>query len=130
MQLLKLVYLCHGWMLAVYNKRLIMDRIEAWQYGPVIPQLYHLYKVFGADNIEGKGIDHSDDLEDNSYKELIETVLKIYKNHSAVQLSSMTHTDGSPWDVTVRKYGIGAVIDNELIRQYYTNYIMEHFVKS
>ena len=34
-QLMKLAYIAHGWMLALYQRPLITDRIEAWKYGPV-----------------------------------------------------------------------------------------------
>ena len=33
MQLLKLVYIAHGWRLGLYGKPLIRDEIQAWQYG-------------------------------------------------------------------------------------------------
>ena len=129
MQLLKLVYLSHGWMLGVYEKELIKDRIEAWQYGPVIPQLYHLYKVYGGDNIVERGIDHSEDIGDEKYIGLVNRVLGFYKGYSAVRLSSITHENNSPWDLTVRRVGIGAVIDNDLIREYYTKYIYDFLTK-
>jgi uncharacterized phage-associated protein len=46
MQLVKLVFLCHGWMLGLYGKPLVRDRIEAWKYGPVIPKLYNAVKQY------------------------------------------------------------------------------------
>ena len=107
-----------------------MDQIEAWQYGPVIPQLYHLYKVFGGENIDNKGIDHSQDLDDDFNRDLIEKVLKIYKEYTAVELSILTHGNNSPWDKTVREKGIGAIIENNLIRDYYTKFIYDFLIKS
>ena len=40
MKLLKLAYICHGWMLALHDRPLIFDEIHAWKYGPIIPKLY------------------------------------------------------------------------------------------
>ena len=51
MQLMKLVYIAYGWYLAMHNARLFDDRIEAWKYGPVIPNLYHATKHFGGNII-------------------------------------------------------------------------------
>ena len=50
MHVLKLTYLCHGWMLGIYDHALINEPVEAWQYGPVVPSLYHKYKKFGRRN--------------------------------------------------------------------------------
>ena len=119
MQLLKLIYISHGWMLGIYNKPLIRDRVEAWQYGPVIPDVYHLYKRYGRENIQDGGVDHTEDIGNDDYRKLLEKVLDTYRDYSAIRLSSITHEKGSPWDITVREKGIDAVIDNKLIRQYY-----------
>jgi uncharacterized phage-associated protein len=37
LQLMKLVYIAHGWMLGIHQRPLIKDHIEAWKLGPVIP---------------------------------------------------------------------------------------------
>ncbi|AVW92216.1 Panacea domain-containing protein [Celeribacter baekdonensis] len=39
MSLLKLTYIAHGWHLEMQEVPLFSNRIEAWQYGPVIPEV-------------------------------------------------------------------------------------------
>ena len=51
MQLLKLVYIAHGWMLGLYDLPLISDEV-AWLYGPVIPNLYKEIKSYGGGPVE------------------------------------------------------------------------------
>ena len=58
MKLQKLVYISHGWNLAIHGKPLISDPIQAWQYGPVIPVLYHEFKNSGRSWIT----DHATDV--------------------------------------------------------------------
>ena len=43
----KLTYISHGYTLAIRSVPLIHDRIEAWQYGPVIPAIYHTLSRYG-----------------------------------------------------------------------------------
>jgi uncharacterized phage-associated protein len=118
MQVLKLVYISHGWQLGLYGRPLVNEPIEAWQYGPVIPSVYHRYKRFGGRFIDDipdelpKGFDHSE-------SSTMEQVFDGYGNRSGVSLSSLTHEPGTPWSITVRQSGIGAVISNDLIEDYY-----------
>ena len=39
MKLQKLVYIAHGWMLGLSGKPLVNQEPEAWERGPVFPQL-------------------------------------------------------------------------------------------
>lgn len=48
MQVIKLTYYCHAWMLGLYHRPLLNDAVEAWPYGPMIPQLYHCLRQHGA----------------------------------------------------------------------------------
>ena len=52
MKLQKLVYYAQGFYLALYGKPLFPERIEAWDQGPVIPELYRRFEKFGAKAIE------------------------------------------------------------------------------
>src|SRR4051812_39910789 len=47
LKLQKLVYFAHGWYLALAGKPLIEERVQAWQFGPVIPTLYREFKRYG-----------------------------------------------------------------------------------
>ena len=55
MEVNKLVYISHGWMLALHDESLISEKIEAWKHGPVIPSLYHKFKMYGAEPIDALG---------------------------------------------------------------------------
>ena len=54
-KLLQLVYICHGYSLSIRGEGLLnpdYERVEAWQFGPVIPSLYHEFKHFGKEDID------------------------------------------------------------------------------
>ena len=119
MHILKLVYLCHGWMLGNTGRKLINEPVEAWRYGPVVPSVYHLYKSFGGDDIDVEPIDFSDKFS-RYQNSLINAVVDAYKEHSALSLSSITHRKGSPWYQVYRGgSGVGAIIPDKIIQRYY-----------
>ena len=119
MHVLKLVYLCHGWMLGIFGRPLIVQPVEAWRYGPVVPVVYHTYKAFGGDAIDVGLIDHSDEFDQNEAT-LLGAVLDAYKDYSAWDLSAITHQPGTPWHTVYKGgRGEGAIIPNNLIRKHY-----------
>ena len=120
MHVLKLVYLCHGWMLGMNGEPLIAEPVEAWTYGPVVPTVYHQYKKYGGGTILTKPTDHRGALGD-TMSDLVEAIESVYRSCAAFQLSALTHQPGTPWDITRRKNGIGSVIPNELIEEHYRN---------
>ena len=124
MQVLKLVYICHGWVLGLTDLPLVDEPVEAWRYGPVVPSVYHRYKSFGRDAITTAPVDRSGMLGDQQ-RELVEIVEEVYRDYSALELSGLTHQPDTPWDTVRREYGIGAIIPNELIRNYYRELLGE-----
>ena len=122
MHVLKLVYLCHGWMLGFNDQALIKEPVEAWTYGPVVPSTYHHYKKFGGGIILEKANDQSQNL-NSEMSGLIEAIEGAYRHFAAFQLSEMTHQRSTPWDITLRKHGVGAVIPDALIREHYRDMI-------
>jgi uncharacterized phage-associated protein len=118
MQILKLVYIAHGWQLGLYGRPLVDQPVEAWQYGPVIPSLYHAYKRYGSSPID-EVPDRKPLGFDAEEESTIEQVWRGYGKRSGVSLSSLTHEPGTPWSITVQQSGLGAVISNDLIEDYY-----------
>jgi len=119
LQLMKLVFLSHGWMLGVYWRHFIKDPIEAWEYGPIIPNLYNKIKQFKSSPVnypieKETGINF-----DAGEKEVLDQVYREYGKLSGIQLSSITHVSGSPWENTWERGGRNSVISNDLIMEYY-----------
>lgn len=124
MQLLKLVYIAHGWNLGYQRGPLIGDQVEAWQYGPVIGSLYHSIKHYGSGAVTAKVPEFffsSTQPIDSTTASLLDSVWQGYSQHSGLQLSTLTHQPNTPWDITWKRSGgaRGAVIDNELIKRHY-----------
>ncbi len=118
MQLLKLVYLAHGWMLGLYGRPLVKDEIQAWQYGPVIPHLYNHIRKFKSNPVEGSLTCKEDELS-RQEEDIIQQVYDIYGHLSGPHLSSLTHQQGSPWEVCYQPNEFWPIISNDIIEDYY-----------
>lgn len=118
MQLLKLVYIAHGWMLGLYGVPLIRNHIQAWKFGPVIPDLYHAVKRYKDGPVVEKILVPDEQLV-AAEKDLIQQVYDIYGDISGVGLSNLTHQKGTPWH---RVYidGVSRIpIPNDIIQEHY-----------
>ena len=128
MKLIKLVYIAHGWMLGMYGQPLIRENVEAWEYGPVVPDLYQAVKRFRASPIPPEEVGPS--IDDEEFDELEEGVmnetLDIYGRRTAMQLSRMTHASNTPWDITYNRIGRSFVISNDLIEDHYEQLYEAH----
>ena len=98
MQLTKLAYIAHGWHLAFYDTPLFSERIEAWRYGPVMPDLYQATKRYGRAPIPLEQIGGVDDARlPAKTMEFLTSVYESYKGRTGIDLSRMTHMSGTPW---------------------------------
>lgn len=93
------------------------DQIEAWDFGPVVPSVYHEYKIYGSaiipfscGRVPGKQI-ASDDYE------MIIGMVEQTLPYSASQLVEFTHMQ-DPWKNSYIR-GYNNVISNESIRAYF-----------
>lgn len=131
MKLLKLVYIAHGWALGLYGIPLIGEEVQAWKYGPVVPSVYEDFRHYGRQPIERqKAVYASGDAQlrvptvtDPDTQRLLDSVWAAYRRFNGLQLSDITHKQGTPWDLTWNQERgcdrMGAVIRPEVIQAHY-----------
>ncbi|WP_085032293.1 Panacea domain-containing protein [Ensifer aridi] len=117
MQLLKLVYISHGWHLEMRRSPLIMNKIEAWKYGPVIPDVYNAFRRQGVTPTApvpalGPQVAPHD-------AHLLEQIYSGYGKLPAMTLSDLTHEPGGPWDTAIKNGGLFSPITDDLILPHY-----------
>jgi len=93
-KLQKLLYYAQGWYLALKDKPLFKEDIQAWVHGPAIPSIYDQYKGFGYGNINIPiDVNEISSLKDD---DLLNEVWKVYGKYDAEYLETLTHND-KPW---------------------------------
>lgn len=142
LQIQKLVYVSHGWHLALTKQPLIRDRIEPWKFGPVIRSLRNEFACFGPSpitafatepgivdgvlqdtrpTIESEQLDYAPKIQ-----ALLMQIDKVYGKMTGPQLSTLTHQKGTPWYQVYRdKYNgnppNGTHIPDELIESHFVS---------
>jgi uncharacterized phage-associated protein len=101
LKLQKLLYYVQGFNIAAYNKPLFTEKIVAWQYGPVVEEVYNKYKKFGSQAIvlDKPLTDLKSYFGSKKEYELFKDVYNIYGEFSALRLMNMTHQE-PPWKHT------------------------------
>ena len=129
MQLVKLAYIAHGFHLAIFGGKLFQEQIQAWKYGPVIPDLYHATKRFGRKEIAIDNLLSYPGLANPAIEGFLGDVVAKYGHLSGPTLSSITHQSGSPWDQVYREGSANIEIPNHLIKEHYQR-IMDDYRES
>lgn len=129
LKLVKICYIAHGWVLGLTGRPLVEEDVEAWQYGPVIPSLYHEFKKFGRQQITGRASEFSLDsfdfetpeipTSDQDTRMILEKVWSVYRNITGGRLVDKTHADGTPWKKAYQVGKRNVLIDNDKIREHY-----------
>lgn len=123
LQVMKLVYISHGFMLGLNDRPLIEDDIEAWKFGPAIRRVYACLPG-GSSSITEPF--RSVPTLSQKAQEIVDSVHGQYGHISGWYLSTLTHRHGSPWEKTWSAYGQNAVIPQALIREHYKNIIEKY----
>lgn len=107
------------------------ERIEAWDFGPVVPKAYHEYKQYGSGDIPTvesyilldtddiwkiKRVGFKDIIKEGD-KQLIDKVIDKFSDYSATDLVSLTHRQ-SPWIDAYVPYQNNEITINA-IREYF-----------
>lgn len=131
LRLQKITFFCHAWFLVSTNKPLIKQNFEAWEFGPVLPYLFRIFKKFGDQKITsrakkldpktGNKIIARIDM-DECEESLLESIVSFYSRLSVNQLVELSHASGGPWyEVWHHKSKVnpGMQINNQAILKYY-----------
>jgi uncharacterized phage-associated protein len=141
MKLQKLIYFAHGYYLARTYLRegraipLVNEFFEAWDYGPVLPSVYHEFKDFGSSNITKMAMEFRREFRanivvlpptDDSHLDRISSfVWDRYAKRHSLHLSDLTHKQGGAWDKARQAaHGIrGKDIPNDDIKDDFAPYV-------
>ena len=113
LKLNKIVYYTQVESLRASNKPLFSDPIEAWQYGPVEPAVYHTFKKYGSSPILAPTASPQLDEYEAS---ILTKVIQKYADLTAFDLVNLTHKPGGAWSKACQ-LGYGTVITNDMIRE-------------
>ncbi len=109
LKLQKLLYYIQGLSLYIFGYPAFINKISAWQYGPVVEDVYKEYKGRNPIDSPKDKIKLCDGLE-----KIIDIVISSYGQMESGTLIDMTH-DEDPWIKSIND----GIIDNELIKDYF-----------
>ncbi|MCA0024316.1 MULTISPECIES: type II toxin-antitoxin system antitoxin SocA domain-containing protein [unclassified Mesorhizobium] len=127
----KIIYFLHSTYLASFGEPLIEAKIEAWDYGPVIREIYSEFKSFGATEIRARATKLDlDSLKKVPVYEVMSKpdasflypIIDKYMRLGATKLVNMSHEKGGPWDLVYNASGRsnpGMEISDDLIQRYF-----------
>ena len=125
MKLQKLCYYAQGYMLAESGE-LFPEDFQAWQHGPVIPELYKEYA-----NFQWRAIDVTipEGSLDSGVKDAVSDIVIAYSRYDGAALSTMTHRE-SPW-IDARgdlpeSEGSNEIIPKESLKKFFAEKLRAH----
>lgn len=115
LQLQKILYYVQRYYLR-RGERAFSDPIVAWQFGPVVPNVYYRFCGFGAMPITRRFADFDAGISAHDL-DLIDKIVEAKRMLNPWDIVAETHKTGGAWDKTYRNgIGSGQVIQPELIR--------------
>lgn len=127
LKLQKLLYYAQGICLSMTGKKLFPNKIYAWDHGPVIKEVYEIYKKYRSEYIPNISDEKNDKIvnkieNNNDVSKILNIVYDNFAIYTAWQLRNMTHEIDSPWYKTPRN----KEIDTKLIKRYFDEVVMEN----
>ena len=118
MKINKLLYFAQGYYLKQYGAPMFQDKIEAWEHGPVVPDVYAAYKGYGDRPIKTYDETAAANMAPEAEKILYD-VARTYGKYTASALRNMTHVVGSPWDQVYQGNHTRSEIPLDIIQHYF-----------
>ena len=116
----KILYYVQGYYLAKFDHPLFPDEIQAWKFGPVVPNVYYEFSIFGPDNLTISHEERIDNCEQDEIQ-LIDSVIEDKMRYSPSELVKATHSE-APWRKATNNGNItrpNTVIDTNDMKEYF-----------
>jgi len=98
LELQKILYLAHMFHLGrTGGEPLVRGNFEAWDYGPVHPDLYHRVKIFGSDAV-GDIFHGVPEMVAGAERDIVDEAHDTLSNAGPGRLVNATHRRGGAWD--------------------------------
>lgn len=119
-QLQKIMYICDGVLLAKYNKNIINENCQVWDYGPVYPKVYKWYSKQNPKSITELSKNTKAQLEvDSTIQEVISAAITKFGSIPASALSTWSHKDGGPWAIARATTGMYSQISKDVMKLFF-----------
>ncbi|UCA46162.1 Panacea domain-containing protein [Pseudochrobactrum sp. XF203] len=97
LELQKLIYLAHMFFLGRTGEPLVNGHFEAWDYGPVHPELYRVARIFGRNKVENI-FHNTPDLPRGREQEILDEAYDNIGKVGAGRLVNATHRKDGAWE--------------------------------
>ena len=121
MRVNKLLYFAQGHYFARTGMPLFEDDFVAWQFGPVIREIYQRYNDFGKNPINDIDDDYSATSFTQDELDLLIDVSREYGKYSTSELVNITHDENSPWAKQYNSTNKSKKISKNQIREYFSS---------
>lgn len=125
LKLQKLLYLAQGYSYAFYDRPLFDDELEGWVHGPVVRNVYDIFKDYQYNSIDTNF--EVEDLDDEA-KDVVNYVIDNFSKYDAKYLEKLSH-EQEPW-ISSRQ-GLDPdersdkTISKEIIANYFINEVFQ-----
>lgn len=119
LKLQKLLYFVQAQFLISINQAVFNEEIEAWDFGPVVPEVYQYFKIWGSAEIPGFLAYNAREKILLRDQRIMNEILQECAQYSASFLVEVTHNQ-TPWQEAYESR-CNNVITKERIREYFKN---------
>lgn len=102
-KLQKLMYFAQGWALVTLEHPLFDEEIQAWTYGPVVPELYMEARGYGNGSITGVFMTMQEIPRDSEEWDTIDEMMGVFGKCSTMDLVTLSTEPKSPWAAAWKK---------------------------
>ncbi|KUG58939.1 Panacea domain-containing protein [Nesterenkonia jeotgali] len=123
LKLQKLLYYCNAWSLALRDRAIFQDPIQAWRHGPVVKSIYGYHRQ--APTVSEWPFGSASELKPEE-RELADAVIDLYGARSGWALRNLTHEEApwrDAWDRCAEGEILNEPIEHDAMKVYYRSLI-------